>query len=307
MAKGRFIHWLVRDWWLKIIALLAAVILWFFARLEREYTRELMVGLDLSLLPPEYVVVEKNVDSVMVEIKAKGRYLIQLGRKTQPRIILPLATMKPGVERMRIGPENVDLPPQIQIRSLDPYQIVLRIDEQEQRIINIVAPPRGKPADGYAVSAYEYENTATLYGTKEMVSTINQLFTDSVEVEGRMESFEQFLQVQLPRIEGLTVIPDSILVRVAIEPESTVVFGSIPIQIIGSPLEGQAYLLEERVKLTLTGPVSLMRDLAPEEISVNISVSTKSFGDYRIPAQVSVPPRIEVNHSEPDIFRVLIR
>jgi len=305
MSAPRFIRWIVKDWWLKLIALVAAVVLWLFARLEQEYTRELKLGLDMSLLPTEYVVVEQNVDSVSVEIRGKGRYLVQLG-KFEPRIVLPLVSMREGRERLRIGPENVNLPEQIEVRSLDPYQIELVIERRAKRKVAVIVRSDGIPAEGFAISDIDYDKTVDLYGTKEVVSTFSHLFSEPLNVDGVSESFSTKLAIQVPDTAGLATEPSSILVKVRVEPETTVVLSNVPVSLKGVPLQGQAYLLNKEAKLTLRGPVSLLRGFSKDEVEVTISVSSLTRGDYRLPADVSLTPGVRVE-SEPAVFRLLVR
>jgi len=306
MAKPRLVRWIVKDWWLKLIALVAAVVLWLFARLEREYTRELKLGLDMSLLPTEYVVVEQNVDSVSVEIRGKGRYLVRLGR-FNPKIVLPLVSMREGRERLRLGPENVNLSEQIQVRSLDPYQIELVIERRAKRKVAVIVRSDGIPAEGFAISDIDYDKTVDLYGTKEVVSTFSHLFSEPLNVEGVSESFSTLLAIQVPDTAGLVTEPSSVLVKVKVEPETTVVLTNVPVSLKGVPLQGQAYLLNKEAKLTLRGPVSLLRGFSKDEVHVSISVSYMTPGDYRVPADVSLAPGIKVENSEPAVFRLLIR
>jgi len=305
MPAPRFIRWIVKDWWLKLIALVAAVVLWLFARLEQEYTRELKLGLDMSLLPTEYVVVEQNVDSVSVEIRGKGRYLVQLG-KFEPRIVLPLVSMREGRERLRIGPENVNLPEQIEVRSLDPYQIELVIERRAKRKVAVIVRSDGIPAKGFAISDIDYDKTVDLYGTKEVVSTFSHLFSEPLNVDGVSESFSTKLAIQVPDTAGLATEPSSILVKVRVEPETTVVLSNVPVSLKGVPLQGQAYLLNKEAKLTLRGPVSLLRGYGKDEVEVTISVSSLTRGDYQLPADVSLAPGVRVE-SEPAVFRLLVR
>jgi YbbR domain-containing protein len=306
MAAPRFIRWIVKDWWLKLIALVAAVGLWLVARLDREYTRELKLGLDVSLLPTEYVVVDQNVDSVNVEIRGKGRHLLKLG-KFEPRIVLPLVSMKEGMERIRIGPENVNLPEQIQVRSLDPYQIELVIERQAKRRVAVIVRSEGIPAQGFAISDIDYDRAVDLYGAKEVVSTFSHLFSEPLNVEGVSESFSTKLAIQVPDTAGLATEPSSILVKVTVEPETTVVLTNVAVNLKGVPIQGQAYLLNKEAKLTLKGPVSLLRDFSKNEVEVSISVSSMTPGDYRVPADVSLAPGIRVESSEPAVFRLLVR
>lgn len=304
MATPRFVKWIFKDWWLKILALIAAILLWLFARLELTYTRELKLKLDTSLLPPEYIVVDKNTDAVIAEIKAKGRYLIRLNRY-EPKIVLPLATMGEGRERIRIGPENVDLPEEIIVRSLDPYQIELTIRKRSKRKIRVIVPAEGIPAPDFAISGIDYNESVSLYGE----TTLNQLFTEPLNVDGVSESFDRMLAIQVPRGDSgeLLVMPSSIKVKVTVEPETTVVLSGIPVGIRGKPVQGQAFLLKKEVKLALRGPVSLLRNLKKEDVKVTVSVSALGLGSHQVPADVEVAPGIKVENSEPAIFQLLVR
>jgi len=304
----RVVQWIFKDWWLKIVAILAAVLLWAIARLEREYTRELELRLDTSLLPPEYMVVEQNVEKVRAEITAKGRYLIRL-RSYDPKIILPLSDMKEGRERLRIGPENVNLPKEIQVRALDPYQIELKIGKRYKRKVPVIIRMKDgtMPAEHFAISAVEHEQTVEVYGTKEVISNLNHLFCEPLDVEGASKDFSKLLAIQVPDTPGLVVKPSSLLVKVRVEPETTVVLGGLAVVLKGKPLEGQAYLLNKEAELTLRGPVSLLRGFQPSSVEVSISVASLTRGDYQLPAEVSLPPQVKVDRSEPGVFRVMVR
>lgn len=306
MAKSRIIRWIFEDWWLKLIALIVAVLVWLFARLEADYTRKLRLGLDLSLLPQDYVVSSKSIDSVTVEIKGKGKALIQLAKK-KPRIMLPLKDMHEGFERLRIGPENVIIPEQIQVKSLDPYQIELKIEPRAKRKIKIIVPVEGFPAKNYAISSIDFDNTAYVYGTREAVSGINQLFSEPLNVDDLSETVERELVIQHPDTAGLFVEPSRIKVKVKVEAETTVVLRGLPVRIEGRPVSGQAYLLNKEVELTLKGPVSLLRNISPAKVDISILVSSMTPGDYRVPADISIAPGIRVERSEPAIFRILVR
>lgn len=308
MASPRIIHLIVKDWWLKLLALIVAVVLWLFARLDREYTRELRFALDFSLLPQEYVVAESNVDSVTVEIKGKGRDLLRL-RDSLPVVELPLTAMKEGEERIRIGPENINLPEGIQVRGLDPYQIYLRIEKLATRRVPVMVKSVGKPAENFAVSRIEHSNVVMIYGTQGAVSAIAQVFTDSLDVEAVSESFSRKLKIILPDSGGLFSEPKYLLVKVKVEPETTVVLNRVPVKVVGQPQWGKAYLLDQEAKLTLKGPRSFFSNFNADEVELSVSVSsmTPQSGAYRVPAELSLPPGIKVDESEPALFGVMVR
>lgn len=308
---------MIEDWWLKLIALFAGVFIWVFAKLELEYTRQVKIALDFSLLPREYVVVESEVDSIVVEVKAKGRHLLNMWRfkrkDTDPRIIVPLGKAKEGEERIRIGPENVELPEEIRVLALNPYQVDLRIERRADRRVPVIVKPEGLPAKGFAAYDFTHERDVLIYGSQEDVHSITQLFAEPLNIEGvagikdTSVILERYLAVEIPEDVNLFVEPSSLLVRFTVEPKAEKVLDDIPVRLKGTPPRGQVYLSDEKVKLTLEGPRSLIEGLSKDEVQVTVSVSALDTGRHKVPGVFSLPPAIQLKNAEPESFNIRVR
>lgn len=318
MATPRFIRWIIKDWWLKLIALLAAVAIWFFAKLELEYTREIKLALDFSLLPHEYVVVESDVDSITVEVKSKGKYLLNLQwlrkKPPDPKIIMPVAGIKEGTERIRIGPENAALPQEIRVLSLSPYQIVLKIERRADRQVPVIVKPEGLPAEEFAAYNFvHYPTSVHIYGSQEDVKSTSQLFAEPLNIEGikglkdTAVIYEEYLKIELPEDADLVVEPSSLLVKYTVEPMAIKVLRGLSVQIKGKPPRGQVYLLDEKVDLTLQGPKSLIENLTEDSVEVTVSVTALDTGHHNVPASIKLPQAIQFQSSNPESFHIKIR
>jgi len=318
MVTSRIVRWIFADWWLKLIAILAAILLWLFAKLELEYTRKISLGLDFSLLSSEYVVVENDVDSVIAEVKAKGADLLELWwttrKQTGPKIIMPLSKISEGIERIRLGPENVDLPPKIRVMSLAPYQIDVTIERRADRQVSVYIKPEGLPEKGYSAFNFTWEPTSVhVYGTQQDVKSTTQLFAEPLNVEGirgvkdSAVVYEKYLKIELPEDLNLFVEPSSLLVKYTVEPKATKVLQDVPVKVSNAPPSRQVYLFDKTVKLTLQGPRSLIENLTSDSIEVTISITALDTGHHNVPASFSLNPAIKVQGSEPEDFHVLVK
>jgi len=315
MTRRSILKWIIEDWWLKLIALVAAIFLWFFAKLELEYSRQIMVPLDFTPLPKEYFVVEKDVDSVLVDVKAKGKHLLRMWwqnrREPIAGIIMPVSNVNEGDERIRIGPENVNLPAEIRVISLNPYQINLKIQQRADRKVPIIVMTEGQPADEYAAYNFTHQTNVHIYGSEEDVKTTTQLFADVLNIdslEGLPDTaviMKRYVAVEIPEEINLFVEPESVLVEFTVEPKATKVLKGIPINLEGKSTHRHVILFDDKVDLTLEGPQSLVSELTHEDIEVTVSIGALDTGSHKVPASFTLEPGISLVNSDPD--RILVK
>ncbi|MBD3285129.1 hypothetical protein GF359_01980 [candidate division WOR-3 bacterium] len=317
MTPRRILKWIVKDWWLKLIALLAAIFLWFFAKLELEYTRQIKVPLDFSPLPKEYFVAKKDVDSVLVDVKSKGKHLLRMWWKNRKEpiagIIMPVSSVNEGTERIRIGPENVNLPAEIRVISLNPYQINLKIQRRVDRKVPIIVLTEGKTSGEFTVHKFKHPPNVHIYGSSEEVKATTQLFTEALNIDS-LEGFpdstvvmERYVAVEIPEELNLFVEPESVLVKFTVEPKAIKEIKDIPIKLEGKSAHRQVILFHDEVDLTLEGPRSLLEDLNPEDVEVTVSVGALDTGHHKVPATFSLEPGITLVKSDPDRFHLKIK
>jgi YbbR domain-containing protein len=115
------------------------------------------------------------------------------------------------------------------------------------------------------------------------------LETVPIIIHDRTTSVDQRIPLDLP--EGFSLIGEqSVRVEVSIEPITTTVSVTRPVEIQSVHLGLFSYVAPEEVDLILSGPAIVLDDLQPEQIRVIIDVLNLDQGTYQLEPEVIVLP-----------------
>jgi YbbR domain-containing protein len=186
------------------------------------------------------------------------------------------------VEGVEIEPETV--------------QITVPIEQSDRyRLVSVIPTIEGSPAYGYRFKSVE-AFPALVQVTSSDPDAISELpgfvVTEPIDISGATETVERRVFLDLP--SGFTIIGNqTILVRVTIEViESSITF-NLPIEVQGL-IEGlAAELTPESLIVTLTGPLSIIQEMQPEDVRVFINLVDLEEGSHVITPEVVVP-QVEV-------------
>ncbi len=297
--------WLIRDWWLKLLAFLGAITIWVFSAIEREEVKIMKLPIVIKNIPPGLAIAEKDADSVEIELKGKVKHFIGF-LSSHPKIVVDLSEAKKGKNTIALNPTRFPVPSILQIRRAKPSVINITLEKLHHQKAGVSVPIEGFPKKGYTFSGVEYKRWVDVYGPRKLIKDLNQLFTDPVSLEGKSKSFTVEIPINIPdTLKGYVKLnPDSVRVRIIIEPESTVVFRGLPVN-IKSPYSS-AYLLTKNADVKITGPISKIKKLRKDEVVITVRVGKLKKGHYRLPAEITVPPGLQVV-SEPSLFDVVVR
>jgi YbbR domain-containing protein len=113
--------------------------------------------------------------------------------------------------------------------------------------------------------------------------------TVPIDIDERTTSVDQRIPLDLP--EGFSLIGEqSVRVEVSIEPITTTVSLTRPVEIQSVQLGLYSYVSPEEVDLILSGPAVILDDLQPEQIRVIIDVLNLDQGTYQLEPEVIVLP-----------------
>jgi YbbR domain-containing protein len=113
--------------------------------------------------------------------------------------------------------------------------------------------------------------------------------TIPISVEERTTSVDQRVPLNLP--EGFSLIGEqSVRVEVAIEPITTTITITRPVEIQSVSLGLYSYVSPEEVDLIVTGPAITLDSLQPEDVRVIIDVLDLRQGTYQLEPEVLVLP-----------------
>lgn len=194
---------------LKLAAVFLACVVWFFVSApRRERVREKILTAPISLvaLSNTLVITSDNIPaSVTVRVRGRNSDLRAL---TPAMLDVPVDlswVAQAGEVEIRLRPQNINVPPEIEVVTIDPATFRVRIEQLRQRTVPIRPFLVGEAPIGYLVgTAAADPDRALVSGPASQVMKLSEVATERIIMTGRTETF----------VQNVAVVSDSPLVRV---------------------------------------------------------------------------------------------
>lgn len=299
------LRFLFRDIYIKILALVIAILIYFNAVMERAQIMTLKIPIIVTNLAEGQVIADKNTDKAILTIQGKGKDFIGL-HSDRLQFKLDLANSKLGVKKVKLFPEELGLPANLTLKTIDPEYVELTIDRLSKKPVEIAIPIKNKLDKGLALVNIAPRTDVSLIGPKDDINFISMVNAESLDLSNLKESKDIKLKIIPPEGENFSVEPNSVEVSVQIEKETARIFLGIPIAIGG--LKGRLTNLEpNEAQIAVAGPESKLKALRPSEIKAKLNLADYGSGTHQVRAEISLPPGIALVKCEPAFFQVTIR
>lgn len=292
------------HFWLKVIALILGLLLWFHVATEKVYNYQFQLPVEEVTLEPDLALLEPPPGSLMVVVSATGKQLLR--QKWRDRGLKIIATQfRQGRHQLKLTTANTFLAsPSVDV-SLDeiisPTTVVLRIDQRAEAMVKVMPDIISEPDEGFAVSrvSTSIPDEVTIRGPQSTIRRITEVSTERKELSGLRNSLELTLPLALPNSYGVTLDPDSVSVILQVVPVKTRVFDDVPIVVYNSP-PGQNILVQPvSIRVELTGPPSEI-DLLNKNALIASADYSKIDESGRTPLKIDCPPKFRVKKSSVD-------
>jgi YbbR domain-containing protein len=207
-----------------LVALVAAFLLWYGLagqRREQISVRGFKLPLTLVNIPADLVLTSNVPDTVSVQLR--GPLSRALENAPPMEILLDLANARPGVHGLPISEENLRLPSDVTIVSVDPAAITVELERLQVVALPVRPVLEGTPAPGFVLGTLRVApQQINVQGPGSLLAALTEVeTTPPISVEGATGAIEVSVQTQLPHplLRTLTAVP--ILVVVEIIPEPT--------------------------------------------------------------------------------------
>jgi hypothetical protein len=299
------LRFLFRDIYIKILALVIAILIYFNAVMERAQIMTLKIPIIVTNLAEGQVIADKNTDKAILTIQGKGKDFIGL-HSDRLQFKLDLANSKLGVKKVKLFPEELGLPANLTLKTIDPEYVELTIDRLSKKPVEIAIPIKNKLDKGLALVNIAPQTDVSLIGPKDDINFISMVNAESLDLSNLKESKDIKLKIIPPGGENFSVEPNSVEVSVQIEKETARIFLGIPIAIEG--LKGRLTNLEpNEAQIAVAGPESKLKALRPYEIKAKLDLADYGPGSHQVRAEIILPPGISLVKCEPAFFQVKIR
>ncbi|MEO8503556.1 MAG: CdaR family protein [Acidobacteriota bacterium] len=204
-----------RLWGLRVLALLMATLLWFFGTLEtREQESEKVIEASVTYSTPRGLILLDPVQRVKVRLRGRTSKVRSLNPLAVD-VLVSVAESRRGTTEVSLGAENVIVPEDIEVVSIEPNQLELRMDREVVQMLPVKFKLMGEPAAGARVEQVSvFPDRVQVSGPESRLHSIQWLTTSNVNLNGHALDFEESVAVVSPDPLVKVLQPTVVTVRV---------------------------------------------------------------------------------------------
>lgn len=294
---------LFENLWVKIAAILLAILLWFHVATEKTYQMEISLPLAHIDLSEELVIAEPPPDSIKVLVSASGKTLLRSDWK-QSGLRLVVSGSRAAKFRTDVSPANLSL---VKADKVDlqevilPREIILTCERKMQKTVPIISKLTVYPDDGYLIDENEsiFPREVTLIGPRGRLKFIDSIETISKTIEGVRNNFSSRIALKRPDIFGLVMEPDTAVAYFNVTPIKRKEFNNIAIKLINIPHGKNYNISPNTIDLQVAGKTETIDSISSELFSA-IADFVLADSDGFIPVQIVLPPSVLLLHNSAD-------
>jgi YbbR domain-containing protein len=290
---------------LKVVALFIAGLFWVIAVLDRTYDVRVTVPIATAKSEAKQVIPDLDVKSTVVTLEGRGRDLLGV-KPRQLAFRLEIPDGKVGTRQMQLSPAALKLPPDVQVRAMDPDNVALKLSAASSRMVPVQVPTKGQPPSGVALSVNEPPAQVRLSGTEEDLKVASAVTTETLDLAAVTEPGRHRLKVVPPEDGRYTVQPESVDVVIGLEKEGARIFLGLPVVPAGASASG-VEIDPTEAQIAVAGPASKITSLKQSDITAQVKVSGLAPGEYQLAAEITLPPGFHLVKCEPQLFDVIIK
>jgi YbbR domain-containing protein len=194
---------ILRNWGLKLFSLFLAVLLWLMlVPEERVFSeRTLSLQLDLYSLPEHMELIDKDVASVEVTLRAPRRLMDQIGpANVFARLNLENASVIQ--QEYPLNPSIISAPSGARVIRVNPNKVRLRFEPSRELALEVEPTLVGQIRRGYRLERVEViPPRVPVRGPESKVREQDKVFTIPIDISNLTQTTEVRADLILPRAE----------------------------------------------------------------------------------------------------------
>ena len=209
---------LVENWGLKLFSLALGIVIFLAVRNEQRLSTSVAVRLVVHE-PASLVNTGEIPPEVLVKVSAPWGTLQTFDAADLPPIELDLADLPRGTSTVRIHEQQLGLPPEVDVISISPSMLTVRLENREKRKVPVKAVVRGEPATGFGLGKATVEPAEVeIDGPRREVREVSAVRSTAVDVAGARETVIAPVSLEAPAAHTRIVGQGRVTVRVPVEP-----------------------------------------------------------------------------------------
>lgn len=298
---------ITKNIFLKIIALLLAIILWFYVIGIKNSERIIDIPLEIINLPPDTMVVSPVPQKIKMKVRGARNILFRLSSHNLIYSI-DAAGMQIGTNVFNFTGEQIELPSGLQTIWISPSTLTIKISETIKKKLTVLPKFNGVPGKGYQVADYRITpSEIEIEGTKDSLIGVEKIYTKPIDISGETENLKNIsIPLDVTNIDYKYIETETVSADIFISPSYiTKIINSVRITVRGGQLE--YHIFPETVDVQISGPENILEVFPLKEIEVYINIENMAPGHYTVKPTVEVPDNIQVEAIKPESIDLIIK
>jgi YbbR domain-containing protein len=209
-------HWILQNWFLKVVSLLLATLLW--AAVSKQASSE--IGLDVPLeyrnIPSQLEITGDMTNTIQVRLRGSSNVIKGITAKDVSTTI-DLGKMRTGEKIVALSPQNVQAPFGAEVIRVNPSTVRFTLERTVTKTVDIVPTIAGQPTNGFDVGqVFVSPNTVEVEGPESRVDTLSSIATTPIRLDRKQSSFEQTADLDVPDPQIRVQHPSAVNVKIEI-------------------------------------------------------------------------------------------
>lgn len=299
------LDWLTKNWAAKLVSLILAVGLWYYAVGEEKVEVTRTVPVEIKVENEKMSIVGKSTRVVVATLQAPRSLLANLasGELKAEHVIRKIGS--PGDYSFRLEPRDIQLPSdKIRVVRIEPEVILVKIDEIILQKLEVEPAFLGEPAIGYQVDLNGIQldpRSVLVEGPKSQLEKMGKITTQPIDVVGRVRSFRK--TVRLAEEPGLKLLSESwIDVYVPItEVAAEKTLEEVPVRVLSRSGPTRPVSIDPpKLTLTLRGSSKSLESLEARDIVIYADISDLDEGVHGVPLRTILPEGVSLKEMPAD-------
>jgi YbbR domain-containing protein len=260
--------------------------------------------------PEGWAVWEKSVHRVNILFRGSREDIRYLNNE-QLRVVIPISDPEGDEERVvKLTKAYVRNPTGAKVVRFSPSEIIVKLDQEGERLLPVKAAVKGSLPDGLDVETIICTPASVrVSGARKVLDEMEYIQTEPLDLSERQTTFRESVPVALPQAGRMQVVPDWVSVELMVKEHNSIeVFEKVPVRALCAPGERRRIDVQPQfINVTVKGRQQRIEQLRSSDIFAYVSCyDLTESTSYDLPAVVDLPTGLQLVKSDPAVVHVVV-